>query len=546
MSNSKASVTVNIADGQGEIEVVDSAFQVVASGFGALKVDLPPGLYKARALAGGGSTESLFMVEPQTNTLTVPLNAVEFANPAPLQESGDWSKRQQTALFDLVESEPEDVGLGLEGGLLLSLRLDAAPDGDEGRSADRLRSAMERLQLRDAMGNQLPDFRRKEIRLPELGLIAVNLKLKAGYYLLGYQNEKEETVLTPFYVVTGWRTQAYFHLQDDGALEYQDFSERAMLMTPSGMGLSHYELRRYLRLTEIARYALLQGRQAITREEMNALLQDKFFNPLFGLFAAHLLLLSPRPNQDLLKTVIHNTAGMLGVDNPDILALGVALAALKGETPFMSLSGVKFPPMLSASWNVLLDQPQMFAANPILREVAARQVAQGPWLAWRLEEEVGGRIVARPGGSALSPQILELTLNISSNILKKMNIFTSNYNFSTADSAPWTVADTTSGPEQDVLEAIKDLACNNPWREIIREQKKATREGVGGLNLTSLQISLLPMLQLIKEQLEEGDDFSLAEFRLMMSGLHVPFVVAAEALQDLTEKLALIAAPSNG
>ncbi|WLQ16118.1 hypothetical protein O5O45_09345 [Hahella aquimaris] len=546
MSNSKASVTVNIADRQGEIEVVNSAFQVVANGFGALTVDLAPGLYKARAQAGGGRTESLFLVEPEAETLTVPLDTIDFANPAPVQEGEDWIKRQQLALFDLVESEPEEVGLGWDGGLLLSLRQDAIHDGDEGRSADRLRAAMDRLQLRDAMGNQLADFRRKEIYLPELGLTAVNLKLKAGYYLLGYQDEKDETVLTPFYVVTGWRSQAYFHLPDQGAFGYQDFSERAMLMTPSGMGLPHYELRRYLRLTEIARYALLQGRQAITREEMNALLQDKFFNPLFGLFAAHLLLLSPSPNQDLLETVIHNTAGMIGVDNPDIQALRLTLAALKGESPSASLQGVSFPPMLSASWRALLDCPAMLAGNPVLREVAARQVAQGPWLAWKLEEDVGGRIVTRPGGSVLSPRILELTLNISSNALEKLNIFTKSYNSSTLTHSSWEPPETTPASEEDALQAIKDLACNTPWTEIIREHKRAIREGRGGLHLTSLQISLLPMLQLIKEQLEEGDDFTLEEFRLMMSGLHAPLIIAAEALQDLTKKLATTTAPSGG
>ncbi|MDG9670554.1 hypothetical protein ONV78_22635 [Hahella sp. CR1] len=545
MSNSKASVTVNIADRQGEIEVVDSAFQVVANGFGALTVDLAPGLYKARAQAGGGRTESLFLVEPQAKTLTVPLNAIDFANPAPVQEGEDWTRRQQSALFDLVASEPEDVGLGWDGGLLLSLRQDIHPDHDEGRSADRLRTVMDRLQLRDAMGNQLADFRRKEVHLPELGLSAVNLKLKAGYYLLGYQDEQGETVLTPFYVVTGWRSQIYFQLPDEGPFGYQDFSDRAMLMTPSGMGLPHYELRRYLRLTEIARYALLQGRQAITREEMNALLQDKFFNPLFGLFAAHLLLLSPRPNQDLLETVIHNTAGMIGVDNPDIQALRLALAGLKGESPLAS-QGVSFPPMLSASWRALLDCPAMVVANPVLREVAARQVAQGPWLAWKLEEEVGGRIVSRSGDSVLSPKILELTLNVPSKVLEKLNIFTKNYNFTTLTSPSWELPDTTPASEKDVLQAIKDLACNNPWNEIIRAHKKAVREGQGGLHLTNLQFSLLPMLQLIREQLEEGDDFTVEEFRLMMSGLHVPLVVAAEALQDLTEKLATIAAPSGG
>ncbi|AZZ92284.1 hypothetical protein EUZ85_16735 [Hahella sp. KA22] len=534
MSNSKASVTVNIADRQGEIEVVDSAFQVVANGFGALTVALAPGLYKARAQAGGGRTESLFLVEPQAKTLTVPLNAIDFANPAPVQEGEDWTRRQQSALFDLVASEPEDVGLGWDGGLLLSLRQDRVPDHDEGRSADRLRIVMDRLQLRDAMGNQLADFRRKEVHLPELGLFAVNLKLKAGYYLLGYQDEQGETVLTPFYVVTGWRSQIYFQLPDEGPFGYQDFSDRAMLMTPSGMGLPHYELRRYLRLTEIARYALLQGRQAITREEMNALLQDKFFNPLFGLFAAHLLLLSPRPNQDLLETVIHNTAGMIGIDNPDIQALRLALAGLKGESPLAS-QGVSFPPMLSASWRALLDCPAMVVANPVLREVAARQVAQGPWLAWKLEEEVGGRIESRPGGSL---EILEIH---AFQAFESESIFTKGYNFST-----WELPDTTPASEEDVLQAIKDLACNNPWNEIIRAHKKAVREGQGGLHLTNLQFSLLPMLQLIKEQLEEGDDFTVEEFRLMMSGLHVPLVVAAEALQDLTEKLATIAAPSGG
>lgn len=83
------------------------------------------------------------------------------------------------------------------------------------------------------------------------------------------------------------------------------------------------------------------------------------------------------------------------------------------------------------------------------------------------------------------------------------------------------------------LEAIINLARQIPWKELFNFLKSEAAQRGLFPQLTALQKSLLPTLQLIREQLDEGDDFTLDELRQLCEGLKVPLLVLRDSLKDL-------------
>ena len=111
MSNSKTTVTVRIDDRQGELEIVDGSFRVINRGYGMLKADLKPGIYKARARAGNAQNEELFEVEPNAHPFEVPMDTLFFESPIPLNGTSTTHEYHQDALMTATKEAPHDAGL---------------------------------------------------------------------------------------------------------------------------------------------------------------------------------------------------------------------------------------------------------------------------------------------------------------------------------------------------------------------------------------------------------------------------------------------------
>ena len=104
---------------------------------------------------------------------------------------------------------------------------------------------------------------------------------------------------------------------------------------------------------------------------MQILLEGKFENPMFGLYAGYLLLDEVPPRVDLANTVVNNTRALLGATFPDVVALGWAVSKAKGVSPSPDqilglkavLAALQSPPVLVRSWDVLLEASKLLASS---------------------------------------------------------------------------------------------------------------------------------------------------------------------------------------
>ena len=104
---------------------------------------------------------------------------------------------------------------------------------------------------------------------------------------------------------------------------------------------------------------------------MQILLEGKFENPMFGLYAGYLLLDEVPPRVDLANTVVNNSRALLGATFPDVVALGWGVAKAKGVSPSpdqilwlkAALAALQSPPVLVRSSDVLLEPSNLLAVS---------------------------------------------------------------------------------------------------------------------------------------------------------------------------------------
>ncbi len=172
----------------------------------------------------------------------------------------------------------------------------------------------------------------------------------------------------------------------------------AVLMARMGRGFDHSSPA--LRLADLARVGLRDGRKVISPEEMRQMLHDKFKNPMLGIYGGHLLLTRRRGiDHELVETVMGNLTELLG-PHPDVLALHLRPGS---ETPPKALSLAK-PPMLKNSWDLILHGAQR-RNSLVPRESPSDLLADGmltaaPWLLRRIPEVTAAESVEQLSFSA--------------------------------------------------------------------------------------------------------------------------------------------------
>jgi hypothetical protein len=116
--------------------------------------------------------------------------------------------------------------------------------------------------------------------------------------------------------------------------------------------------------------------------EIQEMLQEKFGNPMLGIYGIHLMLLNRERPWDLLRDVVTTLKSLVGA-HPDVLALTM-LPELRdlGE-------GVRYevPPMLLNSWKLVVDasadRPELVPAGSYAAAIARRTWGSNAWLTWR-------------------------------------------------------------------------------------------------------------------------------------------------------------------
>lgn len=387
-----------------EIYVIDSRFQMAvdaetqipARGRGSVRVDLAPGIYKVKFRSGDAIEEKMVSLAPGSGPVRVDSESLH------LSSSPFFAGRRPREEFHAYWHDVVNQGGGVrhETGTGSEIALFVI---DEAVKEKPLR--LKGLSLKSLDEGPIYDFAGTEsVSLMEdsLRIAGATVSVDPGNYRLSLRTNVIGTLEQSIYAAEGWQTVVLLRMTTFHAKQRSrraDLVNATILMRRLGEPIDFEHP--YHRAADTARTALATGRGLISEEAMRSLLHDKFKNPLLGLFAAHLILRSPKPNIDLLRTVLANVGSMMP-DHPDCLALEIAVKGLTGEQQYSRPLVFASPPMLRASWRTIVrcsvDNPDVVPMDSLAGEIGDRLWGVGAWLIWVRPKSIR----SRPSGGAVS------------------------------------------------------------------------------------------------------------------------------------------------
>jgi hypothetical protein len=225
-----------------------------------------------------------------------------------------------------------------------------------------------------------------------------------SYFLRLQMGDSEKTILQrPIYVSPGHQVQVFSLVsdhaieEDEGSADDKDATRRKRVnlrradlanasiaisspdpaISPNGWAFDPDDRR--TRLGELACNALTQSRGVLAQPLIDELAEEKFNNPMLGLFAAHLLLKERPDDKQLFRTITDNLLRMLGPDHPDLQALWWQ----RGDDSRLGDGRLHFLPMLRASWSLAVDRSikslDVFSLGTFYDKLT-RLVPSEPWL----------------------------------------------------------------------------------------------------------------------------------------------------------------------
>ena len=349
-----------------EIFVIDGGFNRVGKGLDTLDMELSPGLYKVKFKRGSLVSEVDTTLFPQSGVVEVHAPDMPFYSPAPLHGTSTSHEYHQDEAKRLSLEVHKQLGRNSQ--LFVFVR-DIQPGGRGNPALG--------LSLHDLRGHMLVDFSKVVTRCrgDQAGDIALwagcNIELDPGEYRLRVNTEEEGRLEQILVLSPGWQTQLFltrnwnWHWQKDKSLhrpsekkQWLSLSKSTILMARMGEGFDAFRNKKNLALTELTRQGLTSGRTVVRAADLQRMLNEKFQNPMLGIYGLHILLraidvgrdkhipakrrsdesllqaqlllgvnvdgvVGPRTMQvfmDLLHTVIGNLKHLLG-DHSDVRAL---------------------------------------------------------------------------------------------------------------------------------------------------------------------------------------------------------------------------------
>lgn len=373
-------VTISITThADAEIFLIGNDRQLVERAVGYLRTEQPPGIYRLKVTRAAGTIEKLIDVDDDFSE-HVAVEGMDTIVPFDRTLSSTdrtvidrvTSRYRQSAIMVLgriVATAGEHVGQLSVG---VSPWLDpaiAAPSSSQATSPDGTRWA--------AWGAEA---------LPGTHVVEIDDSVR----------RMRHAVL----VLDGWQTRVFIRRQVPSPSSETSPVAKAGA-TDISVHLSRHDapiaLEQEYEPSEVARWSLAMGRTALSNARViNIFLDEKFFDPMAGIAAAHLMFdgvekveksASPHGSQATYDpgVVMANLTRLLGAQaasSPDLVALklraGTALTA--------SEKAITAPPVYTKSWTHLLkastgENPLIELAPEVFKECAAN-FSCGPYLAW--------------------------------------------------------------------------------------------------------------------------------------------------------------------
>jgi hypothetical protein len=380
-----------------EVTVLDNKFQIVGRGPSPLSLSLRPGMYVVTFKLGSSMSEVTAVLRPGRQEVVVQAPNQELPSPAPL---GATVAATQYKAFARSSSLSIDGSAGAGGQLFLFVRA---------ANADRDRSDLASLfdiTVLDASGAPAIQFATAAHRAPDGLSAALNVGVAPGNYLIRYRAGAVGCLEQTVVVCEGWQTQVFSSSRLYTKLGEEDrigpnLPDAAVFMAPAGAGFdpdgagfaSAESARQALGedcslvpvkgLREVSDLFKTLRASSVTDAEIRQMAGEKFRNPMGGLYAAHLMLLRPTRDTELLKEVVANLRTILG-NHPDVMALEVLPEV--GRPPGEA-ARTTVPPMLRSSWKLLLSgsvtDPDLIPRDSYAIAVADRMWGKSTWQVWR-------------------------------------------------------------------------------------------------------------------------------------------------------------------
>jgi hypothetical protein len=379
MSASEQTFTLSVetADRITEIAVYDGNLNVVAKGIGKLVALLPSGLYRVRIRVSSAADEKLVALDRDQS---LSFGEVSFSSPIPLPETQRTHEYHIAAAGDAASLlTPKKLGTGAS---IMIFAREWSPQENQSQT-----NPAEGLSLLDSQENLLAEIW-KEADLRNKGDASAGWRADVdpgGYFLRLELDDADKTVLLrPIYVSPTHQLQVFCLVSDHAVQENAnravvrraDLARAAIAISLTN---SFDPQDRSMRLSELACSALTQSRGMLTQSLIDELMEQKFNNPVLGLFAAHLLLKNSPEDRSLFRTVTDNLLPMLGPDHPDLQALWWQ----RDDGKQIGDGRLHVLPMLSASWSLAVDRSiktfDVFSFGTFLKKLT-RIIPSVPWM----------------------------------------------------------------------------------------------------------------------------------------------------------------------
>ena len=397
-------LTVRAADEGTEIFLIDSNFNRLQSAVGKMKARVNPGIYKIRFRAGEAQVDRIVEVTNAArggrNSVEVSEASLSFSSAAPIPGTRTTQEDHEVAWRRAWQCP--DVTRGQGGRLFLMVR-----DPNANPQLASSRRPWAGIALADAEGKVLCDMSENGWKDSRAGVATMHVELNPGVYVLRVDTSVAGVRKMAVVVCPGWQTQVLL-----AAVRYRRsgkdrpsivrralLSEAAVFMVkPDATGDPRRFMKKQLRLTELARQGLAQGRAPIRPSDLRDMLWAKYENPMLGIIGAHLLLRTPEPDLDLLHTVVSNLESLVP-GHPDVLALQLEVNTRR-NTEMTEPPACAVPPMLLASWQIIVEQsvkwPTIVPSGSLAERVGFGSVFGSTWFIW-LRERAPAKIESSGG-----------------------------------------------------------------------------------------------------------------------------------------------------
>ena len=365
MSDSKTKVSISVSDGVGILSVLDGQLNTVDTGFGFLQTELAPGIYKVVCRLDRETHQQFFNL-PQNQIVEINFNALDSVN-----SDHEFAEGIRVAYSD--SNSTINIGTELGNSTLL-----IGCSGFQNNLPD--------LSLWSASNDLLTELNQvKWCKDLTSKIHFVRITLDSGNYIIKAASKIDFTVSRSIVLPEGGGS-LFINCSGENLDVVKNLANATYY--PNFQPRDNWP-KVWFKLNILVSESLKKQRNLSRKNERILMLDEKYENPMLGLFVANLMLLDNPPNIVLLKTVIGNLQRYLGTENhPDLVALKLRVNGLlqENETRF-TIYPVEFPPLLHISWRTLVEEahtnPEIFATNSICWEIMDRVIDTDLWLMWR-------------------------------------------------------------------------------------------------------------------------------------------------------------------